>query len=94
MDNLNAIAYIGRARLGTFGQSKSIGDPMGPVNVTTVAEYKRVINFSKPENVTALVSRATGTTHPPMCRASLCRRPEHSTKPSLPRKLPPVGRRR
>ena len=66
MDNLNAIAYIGRARLGTFGQSKSIGDPMGPVNVTTVAEYRRVINFSKPENVTALVSRATGTTHPPM----------------------------
>ena len=29
-DNVNAIAYIGRARTGAFGQSKSIGDPMGP----------------------------------------------------------------
>src|SRR5262245_32074702 len=65
-DNLNAIAYIGRARTGAFGQSKSIGDPMGVVNLTTVAEYKRVINFSKPDTMTAIVSRATGTTHPPM----------------------------
>jgi glyoxylase-like metal-dependent hydrolase (beta-lactamase superfamily II) len=66
VDNLNAIAYIGRARSGAFGQSKSIGDPMGPVNVTSIAEYRRVINFSKPDNMTAPVSRATGTTHPPM----------------------------
>jgi glyoxylase-like metal-dependent hydrolase (beta-lactamase superfamily II) len=65
-DNVNAIAYIGRARMGAFGQSKSIGDPMGPVNVTGVAEYRRVINFAKPDAMTALVSRATGTTHPPM----------------------------
>ena len=65
MDNLNAIAYIGRARMGAFGQSKSIGDPMGAVNVTTVAEYRRVINFAKPDGMTVLVSRATGTTHPP-----------------------------
>jgi glyoxylase-like metal-dependent hydrolase (beta-lactamase superfamily II) len=65
-DNVNAIAYIGRARMGAFGQSKSIGDPMGPVNVTSVAEYRRVINFAKPEAMTAVVSRATGTTHPPM----------------------------
>jgi hypothetical protein len=62
---MNAIAYIGRARTGAFGQSKSIGDPMGPVNVTTVAEYRRVITFAKPDTPTALVSRATGTTHPP-----------------------------
>jgi glyoxylase-like metal-dependent hydrolase (beta-lactamase superfamily II) len=65
-DNVNAIAYIGAARSGAFGQSKSIGDPMGVVNVTRVAEYRRVINFSKPEAPTAVVSRATGTTHPPM----------------------------
>ena len=52
--------------MGAFGQSKSIGDPMGTVNVTTVAEYRRVINFAKPDTMTALVSRATGTTHPPM----------------------------
>jgi glyoxylase-like metal-dependent hydrolase (beta-lactamase superfamily II) len=62
-NNLNAIAYIGRARIGAFGQSKSIGDPMG--TVTTVAEYRRAINFAKPDTMTALVSRATGTTHPP-----------------------------
>ena len=65
-DNLNAIAYIGRARMGAFGQSKSIGDPMGAVNVTSIAEYRRVINFSKPDAMTALVSRATGTSHPPL----------------------------
>ena len=65
MENLNAIAYIGRARTGAFGQSKSIGDPMGAVNVTSVAEYRRVINFSKPDSMAALVSRASGTTHPP-----------------------------
>lgn len=64
--NLNAIAYIGRARTGAFGQSKSIGDPMGAVNVTNIAEYRRVINFAKPDAMTALVSRATGTTHPPL----------------------------
>jgi glyoxylase-like metal-dependent hydrolase (beta-lactamase superfamily II) len=70
LDNLNAIAYIGRARTGAFGQSKSIGDPMGTVNVTSVAEYRRVINFAKPDTLTALVSRATGTTHPPMVPGS------------------------
>ena len=65
-DNLNAIAYIGRARLGTFGQSKSIGDPMGAVNVTSVPDYRRVINFSKPDTMTAPVLRATGTSFPPI----------------------------
>jgi len=67
-DNLQSIAYIGRARSGAFGQSKSIGDPMGTVNLTTVAEYRRVINFAKPDTMTALVSRASGTTHPPLVR--------------------------
>ena len=64
-DSLNAIAYIGQARSGAFGQSKSIGDPMGSVNVTRIAEYRRVLNFAKPEATTALVLRTTGTAHPP-----------------------------
>jgi glyoxylase-like metal-dependent hydrolase (beta-lactamase superfamily II) len=65
VDNVTAIAYIGRARTGAFGQSKSIGDPMGAVNVTTVADYRRIISFSKPDTASAVVSRTTGTTHPP-----------------------------
>ena len=65
VDRLNAIAYIGHARSGAFGQSKSIGNPMGVVNVTRIAEYRRVINFAKPDSVTAVVSRTTGTAHPP-----------------------------
>src|SRR5687767_3007785 len=64
-DNLNAIAYIGRARAGAFGQSKSIGDPMGVVNVTRIAEYRRAISFSKPSTASAVVVRTTGTAHPP-----------------------------
>src|ERR671911_1623530 len=66
VDDLNAIAYIGRARAGAFGQSKSIGDPMGVVNMTRIAEYRRVISFSKPDTASAVVLRTTGTTHPPM----------------------------
>src|SRR5688500_12065758 len=66
VDNLNAIAYIGRARTGAFGQSKSIGHPMGAVNVTSIDEYRRVISFSKPDTTNAVVLRTTGTTHPPM----------------------------
>jgi glyoxylase-like metal-dependent hydrolase (beta-lactamase superfamily II) len=65
VDNLNGIAYIGRARVGAFGQSKSIGDPMGVVNVTRIAEYRRVISFSKPDTASAVVLQTTGTTHPP-----------------------------
>ena len=65
VDNVNAIAYIGRARTGAFGQSKSIGDPMGAVNVTHIAEYRRILDFSRPAAPAAPVSRATGTTHPP-----------------------------
>ena len=65
-DNLNAVAFIGHAHIGAFGQSKSIGDPMGAVNVTSVPDYKRVINFSKPNTMTAPVLRATGTSYPPI----------------------------
>jgi hypothetical protein len=36
VDNLNSITFSGTARNGAFGQSKSIGDPMGPVNVTQI----------------------------------------------------------
>ena len=34
VDALNSITYSGTARNGAFGQSKAIGEPMGPVNVT------------------------------------------------------------
>ena len=64
-DNLNSITYSGTARNGTFGQSKNIGEPMGPVNVTTITQYTRTINFGQPSAPTALVSRATGPTQPP-----------------------------
>ena len=70
-DNLNAIAFIGHARIGAFGQSKSIGDPMGAVNVTSVPDYKRVINFSKPDTMTAPVLRATGTSSSADCAGCL-----------------------
>ena len=64
-DSLNSITFSGSARNGSFGQSKSIGDPMGPVNVTQVTEYTRTISFAQPTDQTALVSRATGPTQPP-----------------------------
>jgi glyoxylase-like metal-dependent hydrolase (beta-lactamase superfamily II) len=66
VDNLNSITFSGTARNGAFGQSKSIGDPMGPVNVTQITQYTRTINFGKPSDQTALVSRATGPTQPPV----------------------------
>ncbi|HVH26060.1 MAG TPA: MBL fold metallo-hydrolase [Vicinamibacterales bacterium] len=62
---LNSITYSGTARNGAFGQSKSIGDPMGPVNVTQITTYTRTINFGQPADPAALVSRATGPTQPP-----------------------------
>jgi hypothetical protein len=65
VDNLNSITYSGTARNGAFGQSKSIGEPMGPVNVTQITEYTRTINFVTPSEPTAVVSRATGPTQPP-----------------------------
>src|SRR5687767_10523574 len=65
VDNLNSITFSGTARNGAFGQSKSIGDPLGPVNVTQITQYTRTINFGPATDPTALVSRATGPTQPP-----------------------------
>ena len=65
VDNLNSITYSGTARSGAFGQSKNIGEPMGPVNLTQITQYTRTINFGQPADPTALVSRATGPTQPP-----------------------------
>ena len=65
VDTLNAITYSGTARNGAFGQSKAIGEPMGPVNVTTIAQYTRTLTFGPAGEPTALVSRATGPTQPP-----------------------------
>ncbi len=76
-DTLNSITYSGTARNGAFGQSKSIGDPLGPVNVTQITQYTRTINFGQAASPTALVSRATGPTQPP-------------TVPGLPAPMPGV----
>ncbi len=38
VDNLTSITYSGTARNGAFGQSKAIGEPMGPVNVTQITQ--------------------------------------------------------
>jgi glyoxylase-like metal-dependent hydrolase (beta-lactamase superfamily II) len=65
VDKLNAITYSGSARNGAFGQSKNIGEPMGPVNLTQITQYTRTINFDKPADAALLVSRATGPTQPP-----------------------------
>src|SRR5688500_7898184 len=65
VDSLNSITFSGTARNGAFGQSKSIGEPMGPVNVTQITQYTRTINFGPPSDPTALVSRASGPTQPP-----------------------------
>jgi glyoxylase-like metal-dependent hydrolase (beta-lactamase superfamily II) len=65
VDNLNSITYSGTARNGAFGQSKSIGEPMGPLNLTQITMYTRTINFGKAADPAALVSRATGPTQPP-----------------------------
>jgi len=64
-DNLNSIAYAGTAQNGAFGQSKSIGNPMGPVNLTRFTHYTRTISFTPAENPAALVSRATGVAQLP-----------------------------
>ena len=45
VDTLTSITYSGTARNGAFGQSKSIGDPMGPVNLTQITQYSRTISF-------------------------------------------------
>ena len=64
-DTLTSITYSGTARNGAFGQSKDIGEPMGPVNVTQITQYTRTINLGTPTDPSALVSRATGPTQPP-----------------------------
>jgi glyoxylase-like metal-dependent hydrolase (beta-lactamase superfamily II) len=64
-DTLNSITYSGTARNGAFGQSKSIGDPLGPANATQITQYTRTITFGPPAEPAALVSRATGPTQPP-----------------------------
>src|SRR5688572_15684857 len=64
-DNLTSITYSGTARNGAFGQSKSIGEPLGPANATRITQYTRTINFGQATAPTALVSRATGPTQPP-----------------------------
>ena len=64
-DSLNSITYSGTARNGAFGQSKSIDEPMGSVNLTRITAYTRTINFGDAKDPAALVSRATGPTQPP-----------------------------
>jgi glyoxylase-like metal-dependent hydrolase (beta-lactamase superfamily II) len=55
-DNVTSVTYGGSATTGNFGQSKAIG---GPLQITTVTNYSRAIDLTKP------ASRATGTTMPP-----------------------------
>lgn len=64
-DTLTSITYSGSARNGSFGQSKSIGEPLGPVNVTQITQYTRTIDLGQAADPTSLVSRATGPTQPP-----------------------------
>jgi glyoxylase-like metal-dependent hydrolase (beta-lactamase superfamily II) len=64
-DSLTSITYSGTARNGAFGQSKAIGEPLGPVNTTQITQYTRTITFAAPADAAALVSRATGPTQPP-----------------------------
>ena len=64
-DTLTSITYSGTARTGAFGQSKSIGDPMGAVNVTQITGYTRTVTFAPAADAAAVVSRASGQTQPP-----------------------------
>jgi glyoxylase-like metal-dependent hydrolase (beta-lactamase superfamily II) len=64
-DTLASITYSGTARNGAFGQSKAIGNPLGPVNLTQITMYTRTINFGSSPDRSALASRATGPTQPP-----------------------------
>ena len=65
VDTLTSITYSGTARNGAFGQSKAIGEPMGPVNVTQITKYTRAMTFAPAGDPASLVSRATGPTQPP-----------------------------
>src|SRR5688500_9199305 len=64
VDNLTSITYSGTAVNGAFGQSKTLGNPLSPVNQTRITQYTRTINFAPPANPMALVSRANGPTQP------------------------------
>jgi len=64
-DSLTSITYSGTARTGAFGQSKSIGEPMGAVNLTQITGYTRTISFAPAADSAAVVSRASGQTQPP-----------------------------
>src|SRR5688500_10271175 len=64
-DTLTSITISGSARNGQFGQSKDIGEPLGPANATLIKDYTRTINFAPPAAPADLVSRGTGTTQPP-----------------------------
>jgi glyoxylase-like metal-dependent hydrolase (beta-lactamase superfamily II) len=55
-DGLTSVTYSGSAANGNFGQSKTIA---GPLAVTTITNYTRAIDLTKP------ASRATGATMPP-----------------------------
>jgi glyoxylase-like metal-dependent hydrolase (beta-lactamase superfamily II) len=55
-ENLTSLTYSGSASNGNFGQSKTIA---GPLAFTTISNYTRAIDLSKP------ASRATGQTMPP-----------------------------
>ena len=46
VDTLNSITFSGTARNGAFGQSKAIGNPLGPVNLTQITTYTRTITFA------------------------------------------------
>ena len=55
-EGLTSITYSGTASTGNFGQSKTIA---GPLATTSIAGYRRAIDFGQP------YSRAIGTTMPP-----------------------------
>ena len=55
-ETLTSITYSGTAATGNFGQSKNIA---GPLATTSIAGYRRAIDFAQP------YSRAIGTTMPP-----------------------------
>ena len=83
LDKLNAITYSGTARNGAFGQSKSIGDPMGALNVTQITQYTHARSTSDRQPTRRRSSRGRrGRHNRRRCRA--CRRqcPACSTRTS------------
>ena len=73
-DAMTSITYSGTARNGSFGQSKAIGQPLGPVNNTRITAYMRAISFAPAASPTALVSRATGPINPSLIKETMVRR--------------------